>query len=121
MILPFLENWTEKEILIYPVTLITGWEKHKDDIRTSLISIIPTFALCVWFLATAIPTSLINNLFIIIVAKCPGMAGTVPEFRPTSVSRLTQNSTYVPIFFTNLVRLELGVPIIPSLVPRKTS
>ena len=42
-----------------------------------------------------------------IVAKCPGMAGTVLEFMPMSQS--TQYSTYnYPAIFMNFTNLELG-------------
>ena len=48
--------------------------------------------------------------------KCPGIAGTVPEFMPISQLYLTQNSTYVREFYKPRA---WSCHMIPSVVPRK--
>ena len=92
---------------------IMGWlgEKH------SRLHWVITLCCVVTSLALSVSSLSHRN----IVSKCPGMAGTVQEFRPMSrpcpgwhkTVLMSQN-------FTNLVRLELGVPIIPHVVSRKT-
>ena len=51
-----------------------------------------------------------------IVAKCPGLAGTVPEFRP--MSRLCPGWHKCPRIFTNLELRVAKIPCGPSICAR---